>query len=91
VDHQGDRAVIARKIVIAPTYTNGHHKAAAKPEPEPDPDPPEEPKPCSLRLGYGSWCFLPDGHEGDHEGAPAMYGPVEERPTLWRRHKGQQK
>lgn len=46
---------------------------------------------CAERLGYSSWCYLPDKHPGDHEGAAAVYGPVEERPTLWRRHKGQQK
>ena len=43
---------------------------------------------CCVRLGHGSWCYLPDGHEGDHEGAAPFYGPIEERPPLWRRHKG---
>jgi hypothetical protein len=51
-------------------------------------DDPEVVRPCSERLGYGSWCFLPDGHDGNHEGVPPVYGPVEERPRLWREHKG---
>lgn len=67
--------------------SNGHNKR--KPEqlklelPEAEP-----PKPCALRLGYGSWCFKPDGHEGEHEGPPPVYGPLEVRPRLWRDHKG---
>jgi len=74
---------------------NGHHKHNERSKiivdqltlqlEEPDPAPRDEPKPCSVRLGYGSWCFRPDGHEGEHEGAPPVYGPIEERPALWRK------
>jgi hypothetical protein len=39
---------------------------------------------CCERVGHGSWCLLPDKHLGDHEGVPPVYGPVEERPSLWR-------
>lgn len=47
-------------------------------------------KPCCARLGHGSWCVAADGHAGDHvPGAPATYGPIEARPEIWRRHKGQ--
>jgi hypothetical protein len=78
---------------MAVAYTNGHNKPPLPKqlnldlvEPEPEPV-----KPCSVRLGHGSWCFLPDEHEGDHEGVPPVYGPVEERPVLWRKHRGQQR
>lgn len=45
----------------------------------------EEPKPCCERIGHGSWCLRPLGHDGDHEGPPPQYGPVCESSELWRR------
>lgn len=45
---------------------------------------PEPVRPCGERLGHGSWCFRPDAHAGEHEGAPPTYGPIEERPRMWR-------
>jgi len=61
--------------------------------PEPEVSDAEAPKPCAVRLGYGSWCFLLDGHGDDieHQGAPPQYGPVEAFPVIWRNHKGRQK
>jgi len=71
-------------VVAYSTSQNGHNR-----HPVPvDPVEEEQPKPCALRLGHGSWCYLPDGHEGEHEGVPPVYGPIEERPPLWRTHKG---
>ena len=47
----------------------------------------EDMKPCCVHHGYGSWCFLPDGHIGAHEGPPLNYD-VPAMPEVWRRHKG---
>lgn len=46
-------------------------------------------KPCAKRLGNMSWCNLDDGHIEECKGAKAAYGPLERRPELWRRHRGQ--
>jgi len=78
-------------MVAAINGHNGHDKRTMLVVDEPGPEVEPQPKPCAMRLGYGSWCFLPDGHEGEHEGVPPVYGPVEERPALWREHKGRQK
>jgi hypothetical protein len=69
-------------------HSNGHNKHDTEPFEFVEPDPP---KPCCERLGYGSWCSLPDGHAGEHAGAHPQYGPIEQRPALWREHKGQVK
>lgn len=45
-------------------------------------------KPCCARIGNQSWCGRPDGHDGDHDGPAPVYGPIEERPKLWRDTKG---
>ena len=31
--------------------------------------------PCCARMDNGSWCTLPDGHSGPHDGPAPMYGP----------------
>ena len=46
-------------------------------------------KPCCKRLGNGSWCNRDDNHTGECTGAAPTYGPIEERPLIWRSHKGQ--
>ncbi len=53
-------------------------------------------RPCCRRLAHQSWCVKEDGHEGDLDpfaafcsGADAAYGPLEERPRIWRTSKGQ--
>lgn len=46
-------------------------------------------RPCCARIAHQTWCTLPDGHAGEHESVAApMYGPLEERPRLWRDGKG---
>jgi hypothetical protein len=67
---------------------NGHNKHDTEPVERVELD---EPKPCCVRLGNGSWCNRPDGHSGDHEGATPEYGPLEARPRLWREHRGLKK
>lgn len=48
-----------------------------------------EPKPCLARIDNGRWCQLSDRHDGEHRSdADPIYGPIERRPPLWRRHKG---
>jgi hypothetical protein len=44
---------------------------------------------CCKRLGHGSWCNLPEKHPGVCGGADPSYDVIEERPPLWRKHKGQ--
>lgn len=65
--------------------TDAPEEPALKPLPAPDPD---RPVYCCARLGLGSWCNLLDKHAGECNGLPPEYGPVEERPALWRSDKG---
>ncbi len=52
--------------------------------------PPDAPRPCCERIANGQWCWLETGHPGPHwSQAEPVYGPVEERPPMWRRHRGQ--
>jgi hypothetical protein len=46
--------------------------------------------PCCARICNGIWCTLADGHKGDHANPDAepVYGPLEARPEIWRKHKG---
>ncbi len=43
---------------------------------------------CCERLGHGSWCFLRDGHAGEHEGPSALFGPLEASPRIRGDRKG---
>lgn len=46
---------------------------------------------CLRRVGNGVWCQRASGHDGDcaNETAAPLHGPLEARPALWRRHRGQ--
>jgi hypothetical protein len=48
------------------------------------------PPPCCARVAHGVWCTKPSGHAGEHGNADAepIYGPIEAKPPIWRRHRG---
>lgn len=44
---------------------------------------------CLKRVANGSWCIRDDNHDGICiGGGEPVYGPIEQRPEGWRRHRG---
>jgi hypothetical protein len=64
---------------------NGH--GDTRPNPFVDLEIGDDVRSCCKRIANGSWCYLEDGHNGDCQGANPVYGPLEERPAVWRRTK----